>query len=196
MVLNVQPVVLEGRVVRLEPVDMRHVESLSKNADPEIFRYFASLQPSSVSCDGMAEFVRRSRDMPNMLPFATVLRETDEAIGMTSYMDIRAEHLGLEIGFTWVARAFQGTRVNPECKLLLLRHAFDVLGCERVQLKTDARNVQSQAALRKLGATYEGTLRKHIRMPDGYMRDTVMYSVIRSEWPDVERRLSSRTGPV
>jgi RimJ/RimL family protein N-acetyltransferase len=107
-------------------------------------------------------------------------------------MDIRPKHMGLEIGTTWIGRAHQGTKVNPESKLLLLAHAFERLGCERVQLKTDGRNLQSQHAIEKLGAVKEGVLRKHMIMPDGFVRDTVMYSIVAAEWPDVKRGLEAR----
>ncbi len=109
-------------------------------------------------------------------------------------MDVRPAHRGLEIGYTWIARAYQGTRVNPECKYLLLRHAFEKLGAIRVQLKTDGRNLQSQHAIEKLGAVKEGVLRKHLILPDGYVRDTVMYSITDSEWPHVKSRLEARLG--
>lgn len=192
MAIDVQPIILEGATVRLEPVESSHAPSLARYADPAIFRFFASLQPSGTDEKAVADFISASQELRNVLSFAICLAKSGEAIGMTSYMDIRAEHDGLEIGFTWIGRPYQGTKVNPECKFLLLRHAFEVLGCERVQLKTDARNLQSQAALRKLGATYEGTLRKHIRMLDGYMRDTVMFSIVRSEWPLVKEHLLER----
>ena len=108
---------------------------------------------------------------------------------MTCYLDIRAKERGLEIGFTWLAKALQGTQVNPECKYLLLRHAFEEQHALRVQLKTDGRNKQSQRAIEKLGAVREGVLRKHMIMPDGYVRDTVMYSITeRQNWPAGRRR--------
>jgi RimJ/RimL family protein N-acetyltransferase len=125
-----------------------------------------------------------------------VLAETGQAVGVTSYLDIRAKDRGLEIGFTWLARQHQGSRVNPECKFLLLRHAFDGLAAVRVQLKTDSRNLQSQRAIEKLGAVREGVLRKQMVMPDGYVRDTVMYSVTHDEWPRVRELLAERLGYV
>ena len=106
------------------------------------------------------------------------------------------KHRGLEIGFTWIAKPHQGTLVNPECKYLLLRHAFDDQHAMRVQLKTDLRNVQSQGAIEKLGAVREGVLRKHIIRPDGYLRDTVMYSITAEEWPAVRAKLEQRLGYV
>jgi ribosomal-protein-alanine N-acetyltransferase len=109
-------------------------------------------------------------------------------------LDIRPEHRGLEIGFTWIGKPYHGTQVNPECKYLLLRHAFDDQQAIRVQLKTDLRNLQSQRAIEKLGAVREGVLRKQMIRPDGYLRDTVMYSVTAEEWPGVRARLEERLG--
>jgi RimJ/RimL family protein N-acetyltransferase len=123
-----------------------------------------------------------------------VRQETGQSVGVTCYMDIRPAHRGLEIGSTWIARPYQGTRVNPESKYLLLRHAFENLGAVRVQLKTDGRNRQSQAAIAKLGAQREGVLRKHLILQDGYIRDTVMFSIIAEEWPAVKAGLETRLG--
>jgi RimJ/RimL family protein N-acetyltransferase len=189
---GIAPITLSGRFVRLEPVEERHAEDLARNATLETFRYFVTLQPEDESVEAMREFVRKSRLVPNMLPFAVVLEETGEAVGMTSYLDIRAEHRGTEVGYTWYTERVRGTAVNPECKLLLLEHAFEGLGYERVQLKTDSRNLQSQAAIRKLGAKFEGILRRHLVLPDGYVRDTAMFSVIRPEWAQVRRTLEER----
>ena len=111
---------------------------------------------------------------------------------MTTYLDIRAPHDGLEIGWTWYAEEHRGTRVNPECKLLMLTHAFEMLKCVRVQLKCDERNMQSQRAIEKLGAKREGVLRRHGILPDGFVRNTVMYSIIDSEWPTVRSGLKAR----
>jgi RimJ/RimL family protein N-acetyltransferase len=131
-----------------------------------------------------------------MCPFAIIHLETGTAIGVTTYMDIQNHNRGVEIGNTWVARPHQGTNVNPEAKYLLLRHAFDDQGALRVQLKTDRRNLQSQRAIEKLGAQHEGILRKHVVMPDGYIRDSVMYSITDDEWASVKARLESRLGYV
>jgi RimJ/RimL family protein N-acetyltransferase len=123
-----------------------------------------------------------------------VARDTGRAIGVTCYLDIRPRDRALEIGFTWLGKAHQGSRVNPECKYLLFRHAFDDQKAVRVQLKTDLRNIQSQRAIEKLGAVREGVLRKHMIRPDGYIRDTVLYSVTCDEWPAVRSRLEQRLG--
>ena len=112
------------------------------------------------------------------IPFAIIERASGKAIGSTRYMDIRRNDRGLEIGWTWIGTAFQRTAMNTECKYLLLRHAFEELGAVRVQLKTDLRNVRSQRAIERLGAVREGVLRKHMVLWDGFIRDTVYYSVI------------------
>jgi RimJ/RimL family protein N-acetyltransferase len=191
-VLQIEPVTLEGKWVRLEPLDSRHATSLAAQVDPELFRFFGAITPREATESACTHYVEGMRSLPNVLPFAVVLRETGAAIGSTSYMDIRREHDGLEIGMTWYGAPYHRSAVNPECKLLLLEHAFERLGCIRVQLKTDLRNVRSQRAIEKLGALKEGVLRNHGIMPDGYVRDTVMYSILPEEWPEVKARLLER----
>jgi RimJ/RimL family protein N-acetyltransferase len=190
--LDVQPVTLEGDIVRLEPAEERHARDLAPFAQPDVFKYFVTHCPVAATEEAVADFIRGVRASPTILTFAIILKETGKPIGTTSYLDIRPEHLGLEIGMTWIAAPHQRTKVNPECKFLLLRHAFEVLGCQRVQIKTDGRNVQSQGAIEKLGATKEGVLRRHGQMRDGYMRDTVMYSILPEEWPIVAAALRAR----
>ena len=123
------------------------------------------------------------------VPFAIVLNETNRAVGSTRYMDIRPDHRGLEIGWTWLAPEVQRTRVNTETKYLLLRHAFEGLGAIRVQLKTDARNLRSQRAIERLGGVMEGVHRRHMQMHDGHIRDTVYYSILDTEWPTVKSKI-------
>lgn len=190
--LVIEPVTLTGSTVVLEPMSPDHAAGLARVADSAYFALWPSFQPPSIDEVGMQDLIRQFREAPNVSSFAICLAETGEPIGMSSYLDIREAHLGLEIGATWITKAYQGTKVNPEAKLLMLAHAFEDLGCQRVQLKTDLRNVQSQAAISKLGATHEGVLRQHMQMPDGYMRDTVMFSIIASEWPVVKARLIVR----
>jgi RimJ/RimL family protein N-acetyltransferase len=126
------------------------------------------------------------------LPFAVIFQDTGCAIGATRFLEARPDHNGLEIGGTWYGLDFQGTAVNTDTKLIMLEYAFEVLNCIRVQLKTDARNVQSQRAIERLGAVREGTIRKHIICPDGYHRDSIMYSIIEPEWPSIKKRLTAR----
>lgn len=123
------------------------------------------------------------------LPFAILDRASGRAAGSTRYLEIRPEHRGLEIGWTWLGRAYRRTAVNTECKYLLLRHAFEVMGAVRVQLKTDARNLASQRAIERIGGVREGVLRRHMVLADGFVRDSVMFSVTDTEWPGARERL-------
>lgn len=186
-----RPIVLSGSTIRLEPLDAAHAADLAVvGRDAEIWTYmqqgpFADVGDALAMIEGAMRYARAGRE----LPFAIVLRSNGRAIGSTRYMDIRREHRGLEIGATWIGLAFQRTGINTECKRLLLGHAFEDLGALRVQLKTDHLNVRSQRAIDRLGAVREGVLRQHMSRRDGSQRDTVMYSVIASEWPAMRARL-------
>lgn len=193
MTMNIQPVTLTCRDVRLEPLAEAHASDLATvGLDPEIWRFM--LYGNVDNEEKMLAFVRdllarqaRGTD----LPFAVVLQETGKAIGCTRYLDIRPHDRGLEIGGTWYGPTYQRTAVNTECKYLLLRHAFEVLGCIRVQFKTDLRNQRSQRAIERIGAVQEGILRNHMITPDGTIRNSVYYSIINSEWPEVKTRLEA-----
>ena len=126
------------------------------------------------------------------MSFVIVRKSDERAIGMTAYLDIQPRNRGLEIGGTWLTPDVWRTAINTECKYLLLRHAFETLGCIRVQLKTDARNIRSQRAIERLGAVKEGVLRKHMIVKNGYERDTVMYSITDTEWPSVKANLEEK----
>lgn len=191
---DVAPVVLEGKTVRLESLELRHAAGLGRHISSETFRYFGTERPRDQSEEAVEEYIEMLLALDDANAFATIFLETGESIGCTTLMEIRARHKGLEIGRTWIGSAFQGTRVNPECKLLLMQHAFETLKYERVQLKTDERNLQSQRAIEKLGAVKEGVLRKHMVMPDGFVRNTVLYSITAAEWPAVKERLLARLG--
>jgi RimJ/RimL family protein N-acetyltransferase len=123
------------------------------------------------------------------IPFAIIHLASGRAVGSTRYLDIRREDRGIEIGWTWLGKAYQRTAMNTECKWLLLRHAFETLAAHRVQLKTDLRNLASQRAIERLGAVREGVLRRHMLLPDGHLRDSVYYSILDTEWPAVKERL-------
>jgi RimJ/RimL family protein N-acetyltransferase len=183
-------VTLLGRTLRLEPLEERHAAGFLSAADPETFRYIPDFPPE-FSQAGVRAFIQSVP--PDRAAFA-VLSTDGEFLGSSSYFDVREQHLGLEIGHTWITERARGTHVNAEMKCLMLRHAFEVLGAIRVQLKTDARNERSQAAMKKLGLTLEGVLRNHIVMPDGYVRDTVMFSITNQEWPIVKAALLERLG--
>jgi RimJ/RimL family protein N-acetyltransferase len=189
--MNVQPVVLEGPTLRLEPLTLEHAPRLLPHAEPEIFRHMLEW-PRYQSREALEEWIGLSIGKPDALLFAILDRPTGEALGTTGYLEIRPRHRGLEIGRTWIARSRQGSRVNPESKLLLLRHAFEDLEAVRVQLKTDANNLQSQRAIAKLGARREGVLRQYQIRSSGTVRDTVVYSIVAAEWPVVKARLEER----
>ncbi|HZF10859.1 MAG TPA: GNAT family protein [Thermoanaerobaculia bacterium] len=188
---EVTPVRLEGTTIRLEPLTVAHAQPLFRHAWPEVFRWFLDF-PRDESYVAFEAFVDRTLAQPDGLNFVMLLKATGEPIGATSYLEIRPAHKGLEIGRTWIAPPHQGSRVNPESKYLLLRHAFEVLEVERVQLKTDLNNLHSQRAIEKLGARREGVLRCYQRRANGTMRDTVMYSIIATEWPDLKNALEAR----
>jgi RimJ/RimL family protein N-acetyltransferase len=186
-----QPVTLKGRHVRLEPLARRHAEDLFEaGKDETIWPYMP--RPPLKSVEDARAMIKQALEVAaggTQLPFAIIQRANGRAIGSTRYLDIRPNDRGVEIGWTWIGTAFQRTPVNTECKYLLLRHAFKELGAVRVQMKTDLRNVRSQRAIERLGAVREGVLRKHIVLWDGFIRDTVYYSIIESEWPEVKHRL-------
>lgn len=189
--MHVEPLVLQGSTVRLEPAGPQHAAALWRCSDPEVFRYTLEA-PRDASLPAFEEWLVRSLALPDSLLFAIVLAATGEPIGTTGYLEIRPPHRGLEIGRTWIARDQQRTKVNPESKLLLLGHAFESLGAVRVQLRTDLRNVQSQRAIEKLGAQREGVLRRYQTRTDGFVRDTVVYSIVKEEWPAVKSGLLAR----
>jgi N-acetyltransferase len=188
---KIRPVTLAGQVVRLEMLSARHVSDLTEaGQDANIWKYmvYGTIQNLSQMAELVEELLRR-QEKGTDLPFAVIHLTTNQAIGMTRFMDIRPQDHALEIGGTWYAPSYQHTAVNTESKLLLLAHAFEVLGCIRVQFKTDSRNIRSQEALERIGAVREGVLRNHMILHDGYIRDSVYYSIIASEWPGVKEHL-------
>jgi len=190
--LDIQSVRLQGEVIHLEPLTPEHAPALWRLADPEIFTWVLEW-PRDDSFEAFEEWLRtRVIEAPASLSFAITLAATGQPVGVTGYLEIRPPHLGLEIGRTWIARAHQGSKVNPESKYLLLRHAFEELGAARVQFKTDLNNLHSQREIEKLGATREGVLRSYQMRSNGVLRDTVIYSVLRHEWPQVKAGLAAR----
>lgn len=191
----VERVVLEGREVRLEPAESRHAPGLLASADPGLFR-FTPQAPAEWSVEGFRRDIERVNALANVVQFVVVLRESGTPIGRTTFMDIRPEHRGLEIGRTWIARAHQGTRVNPEMKFLMMRHAFERLSppALRVALITGESNLHSQRAIAKLGAVREGVMRKDRVLPDGSTRNSVVFSVTDDEWAKVRAGLAARIG--
>ncbi len=186
-----RPMTISCPDVRLEPLQLRHTEDLfSGGEDEEIWRYLPA-EPFATLKDATS-WIRtalQEQDEGRRLPFAIMDIATGRAIGSTSYLDINRKHRTLEIGWTWLAGAFQRTHVNTQCKRALLGHAFETLGAIRVQFKTDSRNIRSQRAIERIGGVREGTLRQTMILPCGYVRDTVCYSIIDQEWPSVRKRL-------
>lgn len=191
--VDLHPISLSGRVVRLEPLSEVHVPDLAiAGQDENIWRYmlYGNIQTEEHMRAWVLDMLARQACGAD-LPFAVIHLASQTAIGATRYLEIRPAHRGLEIGGTWYSPSFQRTAVNTECKYLLLRHAFETLGCLRVQLKTDLRNLRSQRAIERLGAVREGVFRKHMLTPQGTVRDTVFYSILDDEWPAVKQRLES-----
>jgi RimJ/RimL family protein N-acetyltransferase len=178
----------------LEPLTPAHAPGLFAAAAPEVFRHLI-IPPFA----GLADAERyvatalAAQAEGTEVPFATIRRSDGRVVGTTRFLDIRRPHRGLEIGWTWLTPAAQRTAINTEAKYLQLRHAFEVLGALRVQLKTDANNTRSRAAIERIGAKFEGILRKQMLRPhDGYQRDTAMFSIIDSEWPAVKAALEHK----
>ena len=189
-VRRIEPVTLEGRLIRLEPLSLDHVAGLAEvGLDPAIWRWTIARPTTVDQLRAWAEAAIAGRDAGAELPFATIDRATGRPIGASRYLNIVLEHRRVEIGWTWVAPAWQRTGVNREAKLLMLAHAFDTLGCRRVEFKTDSLNEPSRTALLGIGAQFEGIFRNHMVMPDGRMRHSAYYSVIDEEWPAVRAGL-------
>ncbi len=185
--------VLDGQRVRLEPLSEGHLAALEEVAfDERIWRYMTTRVETKDDLRGWMEAALRAKEAGNVLPWVTVLRGEGRVVGSTRFLDLDLMHKTVEIGHTWIAPEFQGAGVNPEAKLLQLRYAFEELGLNRVALKTHHENLQSQAAMRKLGAVEEGTFRNHYVMPDGSTRHSVWFSIVREEWPEVKARLEER----
>jgi N-acetyltransferase len=190
--MKIEPVTLEGRAVRLEPLSLEHLdELLDAGSNPEIWRYMPSNCSTRDEMRRSIETALEWRRAGTALPFAIVDQCSGKAIGSTRYMNIVPEHKRLEIGWTWISPAWQRSAINTEAKYLLIRHAFEQMGCNRVELKTHALNTKSRVAILRIGAKQEGTLRSHMINGDGSLRDTVYFSVIAPEWPEVKRRLEA-----
>ena len=189
--MEVIPVVLTGKHVRLEPLAERHTPDLAEIGAGQTFWDFM-LYGNINTVDDMRNWVRgilSRAEKGTDLPFVVVHLASGRVAGATRYLNIMPQDRGLEIGGTWYGLEFQRTPANTECKYLLLRHAFETLGCIRVQLKTDLRNERSQKAIERIGAVKEGVLRNHMILPDGRYRHSVFYSILDTEWPDVKKRL-------
>lgn len=192
-VVGLDPVVLEGDIVRLEPLQRTHFEALcATGCDPQLWTLTVN---NAGTPSGMRQWLDQAlveAQRGNAMPFATILLATGELVGSTRFGNIDARDRRVEIGWTWVGKPWQRTGVNVEAKYLMLRQAFERWQCLRVEFKTDAINQHSRKALRGIGAVEEGTLRKHMLTWTSRVRDTVYYSVIDDEWPAVKARLEER----
>lgn len=189
--MEVKSVVLTGKRVRLEPMTEAHTAALAEIGVGQPFWHFM-LYGDMNSTDDMRRWVQdilSRAEKGTDLPFVAIHLASGRVAGATRYLNVMPKDRGLEIGGTWYGPEFQRTSVNTECKYLLLRHAFETLGCIRVQLKTDSRNERSQNAIERIGAVREGVLRNHMILPDGYYRHSVFYSILDTEWPEVKSRL-------
>jgi N-acetyltransferase len=188
VMMEVKPVVLTGKFVRLEPMTEAHIPALAEIGVGQDFWHFMLYGEMQKEAD-MTAWVKDILSRVNDVPFVAIHLEAGRVAGATRYLNVMPKDRGLEIGGTWYGLEFQRTAVNTECKYLLLKHAFETLGAIRVQLKTDSRNVRSQKAIERIGSVKEGVLRNHMILPDGYFRHSVFYSIIDSDWPAVKARL-------
>jgi N-acetyltransferase len=181
-----------GKRVTLRPLQAEDAEALYEaGRDPDIWTYMTSKIQTRADMDKFVMTALKNYESATEIPFVVIDNESGALLGSTRYLDISMANRGLEIGFTWLSPQVWRTRVNTECKYLLMKHAFETLSFIRVQWKTDSRNIRSQQAIERLGAVREGVLRKHRILSDGYVRDSVYYSVIAEEWPAVKARLEA-----
>ncbi len=189
MKLPAQP--LQGSRIRLEHLDQSHAQGLfNRGREADDWRYMP--RACFIDLADTRHWVDEAMAQADQYPFAIVEVAKGKVVGSTRYLNIRPEHASLEIGWTWLGQDWQGTGVNTEAKYLLLSHAFEVMGCRRVEFKADARNLRSQRALEGIGATREGVLRQHMIVQGDFSRDSVYFSVLDNEWPDVGRRLQQK----
>jgi N-acetyltransferase len=193
--MNIEPVTLSGRVVRLEPLQLDHAASLADvGLDPELWRWIPTAVTTAAE---MVEYVKTALEdqaRGNALPFVIKNATSGAVIGSTRYGNIDRDNKRVEIGWTWYTPSAQRTGANTEAKLLLLTHAFETLGANCVQLKTDALNSKSRNAILRIGAQQEGIFRQHMITASGRVRDSVYFSIIRDEWPAVKQRLLEMRG--
>jgi RimJ/RimL family protein N-acetyltransferase len=190
------PISLPGRIVCLEPLQESHIPLLAEaGKDSRIFKYmiYGNLSlPKNM--DAWVKKLLEEQKKGENIPFTVFIRDSNKVVGTTRFMDLRPEHRSLEIGGTWFSPEYQGTKVNLESKYLLLKYAFTELSCIRVQFKTDIMNERSIRAIEKLGALREGVFRNHYILPDGRIRDSVFFSILDSEWPNIRTGLEKRIG--
>jgi len=191
--MKVEPVVLEGKFVKLEPMRFDHFPALCEvGLEPSLWKWTANIVEKEADLERYVRTALADRDQGVALPFVTIDKLTGTIVGSTRFGNIDTFHKRAEIGWTWINPNWQRTRVNTEAKLLMLTHAFEVWGCIRVELKTDANNKKSRSAMTRIGAKQEGTFRNHMITESGRYRDSVYFSIIESEWPAVKDDLIAK----
>ncbi len=189
------PVRLEGERVTLEPLTVEHHDELVEAVkDGELWKLWFTRVPSPEQMGEEIATRLRRLDEGTMIPLVLRSASTGQVLGMTTYYDPDVANRNIEIGYTWMRASVQGSGVNAEAKLLMLRHAFEVIGCERVELRAHHMNQPSRRAIERLGAHLDGALRRHTLLPNGTWRDTCVYSILKYEWPTVETGLLARLG--
>jgi len=188
--MRLEPVTLEGTHVRLEPLAPQHLDGIVRAGEDDAVWTWLPYRPTTrAEYEAWLNDALAAQAKGHQLPFATVDRATGDVVGSTRIFFFYPPDRRVEIGGTWLAPSAQRTPINTESKLLLLTHCFDVLRCVRVELKTDARNTNSRHAIARIGAMYEGVMRKHMLTRGGYHRDSLYYAIVDDDWPDVRRRL-------
>lgn len=191
--IQISPITLEAHGVRLEPLRLEHASGLAAAANEgRLWELKFTSVPEPEHTQVYIETALKGQAEGHMLPWVVRQSTTDEIIGTTRYHDIVPAVDRIEIGYTWYSQKWQRTFVNTACKLLLMTHAFESLGCKVVGFRTDILNLVSQKAIERLGAKKDGIIRHHAPRRDGTVRDTVMYSLLASEWPEVKKRLEAR----
>lgn len=191
--MNIEPITLAGEHVRMEPLTIEHLDDLCEvGFDESLWRWTPSGVTERNGMLAYIEYALADQERGAALPFVTIERASGKVVGSTRYCAIDAANLRAEIGWTWINPAWQRTFVNTEAKYLMLKHAFESWQCNRVELKTDQLNERSQNAILRLGAKQEGIFRQHIVCANGRLRDTVYFSIIKPEWPNVRSALEKR----
>lgn len=191
--MKVSPITLEGQHVRLDPLSLSYEDALIAAAvDGELWTSAVTIVPTRDTMAAYIETALSAQALGDELPFVIVSKANSKVVGTTRYYDIRPADRRVAIGYTWLSRSAQRTAINTECKLMLLTHAFEEWNCNRVELVTDVLNEQSRTAISRIGAKEEGILRQHMIMPSGRVRDSVIFSIVADEWPEVKVNLISR----
>lgn len=190
--LKLAPIILLGQKVQLEPLTLEHQQELYEAAQEESIWAYNSSKAFGEKFHRWFEKAIHCVEQHKHLPYAVRRLTDNKIVGSTRFYDIQPEHYRLTIGYTWYLPEVWGTYVNPECKFLLLQFAFENAKVNRIEFFIDARNVRSRAAIKKLGAKEEGILRQHMILEDGHIRDTIIFSIIKSEWPQIKIRLQTR----